>query len=325
MLDVASILRRSGNGRFDTVFFFDRSNDKVVETQRRIPGAIGFPGDFVDLVLLPDPIGDAVLDSSALLNPPDEEANLHEVRAATVQSSQRLDFISSFPFDVINLDLEQFFLRPNDPFPGKMIRALRKVFEWQRRPLMLKRGRSEWLKGFSLMFTTQIGPPNLTPQYLEMLRNTLTANFDRDGQLAQSLRGRAGTDDIAILQEMQFELFFKLGVPKVLASILKDEDWYVDSEQGIKTYEFERPWKDGSYRMLHFVMDVVRQQPPYDQRAQRTPTDGAETAYQEVVRGLVSTPEVFVTLETIDQVALQRSLDRIKARRRLDCPECPEQ
>src|SRR5437762_14312234 len=38
MLDVANVIRQSSDGRFDTVFFFDRSPEYVFETQKRIPG-----------------------------------------------------------------------------------------------------------------------------------------------------------------------------------------------------------------------------------------------------------------------------------------------
>lgn len=325
MLDIARVIRRSNNDRFDTVFFFDKTNEDVIETRRRIPGAIGFPDDFVDLVLREDPDEAAPLDSSAPLNPPEEDEDTHEVRTAQLQTSLRRDFKRAFPFDVINLDLEQFLLVPGDEFPGRMIRALRKLFEWQRKPLPTGRAQRELLDGFSLMFTTQIGPPNLTDEYLNMLRDRLTENLARDADLVPLFRTRTGVDDVRLLQETQFEMFFKLGVPKVLASILKEEDWYVDTTQGIKTYEFERPRQGGPYRMLHFVMDVVRQQPPYDRRALRAPTAEAETAYQAVVRQLISEPEKIVTLDTIDQEALRESLELIKARRRKYCPECPEE
>ncbi|MBC8030644.1 MAG: hypothetical protein H7Z16_11080 [Pyrinomonadaceae bacterium] len=322
MLDIARVIRRSNNDRFDTVFFFDKTNEDVIETQRRIPGSIGFPDDFVDLVLREDPEEDAPLDSNAPLNPPEEGEDTHEVRTAQLQTSLRRDFKRAFPFDVLNLDLEQFFLVPGDEFPGRMFRALRKLFEWQRRAL--PGAQRKTVDGFSLMFTTQIGPPNLTEEYLNMLRDRLTENLARDADLLPLFQTRTGLADVRLLQETQFEMFFKLGVPKVLASILKEEDWYVDATQGIRTYEFERPRQGGSYKMLHFVMDVVRQKPPYDRRDLRAPTADAEAAYQEVVRQFITEPEIVVTLETIDQDSLQRSLELIKARRRKYCPECPE-
>src|SRR5437870_8596447 len=54
MLDVAKVIRRSKDGRFDTVFFFTRKDESVIETRKNIPGATGFPGDFVEVVLLND-------------------------------------------------------------------------------------------------------------------------------------------------------------------------------------------------------------------------------------------------------------------------------
>jgi hypothetical protein len=61
---------------------------------------------------------------------------------------------------VINLDLEGFLFHAKDPLPGKLVNAMRKIFAWQRYPL---RGTNdepkETIDGFSLMFTTQIGPP----------------------------------------------------------------------------------------------------------------------------------------------------------------------
>ena len=44
MLDVAGVIKKN-DGRFDNVVFFDYKDEQVLETQRRIPGAIGFPGN----------------------------------------------------------------------------------------------------------------------------------------------------------------------------------------------------------------------------------------------------------------------------------------
>src|SRR5436305_14769112 len=63
MLDLAQVVRRSDTGRFDTIFFFDKDQEHVAETTRRIPGAIGFVGDFVDTVLLDDPEEATIVDS----------------------------------------------------------------------------------------------------------------------------------------------------------------------------------------------------------------------------------------------------------------------
>ncbi len=51
MLDVAKVVKLSSTSKFDTVAFFGRDDESIVETVKRIPGAVGFPGNFVDVVL----------------------------------------------------------------------------------------------------------------------------------------------------------------------------------------------------------------------------------------------------------------------------------
>jgi len=317
MLDVANIIRRSSDGRFDTVFFFDRSPEYVIETQKRIPGAIGFPGDFTSVVLLEDAEENSVFDSETPLEPALNSADVRETRVNQLLLSQRRNFIQYFPFDVVNLDLEEFLLKPNDEFPGRLIRALSKVFTWQKRPLRISGGPSRSLDGFSLMFTTQVGPPNLTDEYLGMLRDRIGNNLATDDQLLDIMLDRTGVNDPLLLQQTQFEMFFKLGMPKVLASILMGTDWYVDAEYGLQIYEIERSTNGSSYKMLHLVMDVKRHNPPDDRRAPGTQSAEAEEAYRTLVRQVFATPETVVSDDTIDRAQLQADLDRIKARRRL--------
>lgn len=317
MLDVANIVRQSSDHRFDTVFFFDHTPEYVIETQKRIPGAIGFPGEFTQVVLCDDPAEDLIADSEAPLDPSINSPDIRETRANKLLLSQHREFIQCFPFDVINLDLEEFLLKPNDPFPGRLIQALRKVFAWQRRPLQIPKGPSRSLAGFSLMFTTRIGPPNLTEEYLGMLRNSLTNNIRNDGALEPLLVARTGLPDVVAIQENQFETFFKLGMPKVLAAILMEEDWYIDHQRGIRTYEIERTGNGHPFRMLHLVMDVLRHNPAKEHRAPGTQSDEAQDAYREIVRQVFATPEILVTLDNIETVQLQEDLDRIKARRKL--------
>jgi hypothetical protein len=316
MLDVAKIIRRSADGKFDTVFFFDRTPADVDATQRSIPGAMGFPGDFVKVVLLEDPDEDMLLDSDNPLSSETESNDERGFRSRQRLLSQKHDFINCFPFDVINLDLEEFMLRPSDPFPGRLIQALRKIFAWQRRPLTTEQVVNQRLEGFSLMFTTRIGPPNLTDQYLGMLRDRLTMNLQNDQTLRPLLLARTGLDDVAILQNAQFDTFFKLGIPKIVASILMEEDWFVDSVSGIKVFEFERPATDGPYKMLHLVMDARRHQPPREERAPGVQSALAMEEYRTLARQIFARPEIVVTLDRIDREALKADLERIRGRRK---------
>lgn len=319
MLDVAKIIRPSKNGRFDTVFFFDKTPELVNETQKRIPGAIGFPGNFTDIVLLDDPNEDYVLDGLDYLASPELQADEFQTRERQLRLATRQSFISCFPFDVINLDLEEFLFKPNDQLPGKVINALRKVFAWQRRPLAINKNKG--LEGFSLMFTTQVGPPNLSENYLKMLRDRLNANLIGDDALKILFTNRTGCNDTTVLQNEKFETFFKLAVPKIFAAILKEEDWHIDPNLGILVFEFERSSKSGPYKMLHLVMDVKRHNPPKEKRAPGDVPADAQEAYRKVVHQIFTKTEVVVSEKTIDKTELHDDLKKIKARRRKYYPD----
>jgi hypothetical protein len=119
------------------------------------------------------------------------------------------------------------------------------------------------------------------------------------------------------LQQRDFKLFFELGLPKVIASILREQDWFVDPTEGITTFEFERPSKTGPYTMLHLVMQVKRQHPPLELRAPLdVETPEASQAYTQVVQRIFEQPTTMVSRQTIDRGELRESLELIRARRR---------
>jgi hypothetical protein len=321
MLDLAGVIKRSDSGRFDSVYFFDRTLELVAQTQDRIPGSIGFHGDFlktvlapyehVDLHQAPDGGGDPL---SALT----EEENRRDVRKRQVLQAIKRDFQSAFPFDVLNLDLQDFAFKPKDKIPGDVIRALHRLCEWQRRPLVSKTG-PEFLEGFTLLFTTRVGPPNLREDYSRMLFNSLKRNIAADRSLADLLRQRSGLE-IGQLQQQDLTRFFELGLPKVIANVLMEQDWYIDPNPGVLVFKFERAGVS-PYKIIHFAMEVSRQSPPVDQREPKTTPQSVADAYKAFVHRLFETPAVEVTEGLVSGAQLKPSLEEITDRRRLFYPD----
>jgi hypothetical protein len=326
MLDVAKIVRPSSSGRFDTVVFFDRDGEAVIETQKRIPGAIGFTGKFTDVVLAGGSTGTTAEDNDVLAAP-SNSPDTKETREHQRVQGQRNKFFECFPFDVINLDLEEYAFKPNDEFPGKVVRAMRNVFLWQQRPLEFGLGQrpNRYIDAFTLMFTTRIGPANMTEDYKAMLRECLKSNVTARPELLERLKERTGVDQVSALEQARFDEFFKLGIRKVLANLLLATDWYVEAARGIKTFEFVRQADYDSYTMLHFVMDVRRQQPVLEKRA---PNSGHAAAalsdYTAVVDDLFGKPDFVVTDQIASSVVLRPSLEQIRARRRKYYPDDPD-
>lgn len=319
LLAVHNVIKPSENG-FETVYFFDRDRESVIATQRRIPGATGFVGDFVSVVLADEheDIVRNIEEGGAPLDPlatPTAEDDTLTTRTKQLQREELRRLISSFPFDVINLDIEEYVFRPREELPGKLLAAFRRILEWQRLPLKFGKNRKADIDEFSLLFTTKIGPPNLPEDYLARLSECVRENVNLDGDLGVILEARAGTVDIDEIRLANFELFFKIALPKILARTLMEQDWYVDPEHGIKIYEFQRTYPSGgSYTMLHFVMDIRRHRPPVNKRLPGEASEEAAEAYVRVIRHLFATAEIQVSDATIDTRAIKEGLEAVVAR-----------
>lgn len=314
MLDIAKVVTRSSSGRFDNVVFFDKNTEDVDQTCRRIPGAIGFPAEFLSTVLLQDDGGGNSADEPSALATPVEEPDTSQVREAQRRKETRHKYIKSFPFDILNFDLEKYFFTPNDPIPGKMVKALLKIFDWQKRVGVDHQGKPVKIDSFSLMFTTPIGPPNLTGDYLDQLETCLVRNVEGSQSLRTAFNSRVGHEDVGQLRGAEFSLFYKLAMPKVLASLLKESGWMIESEEAIRSFVVSRPSASGGYQMLHLTMQV-RRQPPSLPGVQ---DNAVASSHLKVIERLFREQEIHVTDEFVEvmKLDLQHDLDKIIARRK---------
>jgi hypothetical protein len=283
LLDRERVVRRSSTDEFDTVCFFDKDATAVTETQKRIPGANGFPGNFTEIVLQAED-GDTDLDMKILT----DDADTREVREKQRTRAQLGIFIQSFPFDVMNLDVEQYLFHPKEKLPGTLTNTLRKLLEWQRRQGHGSNGRPFILEEFALMFTTQVGPPILPDDYLNYLqKDCLQRNIDTYGELNEPFLKKSGGQNVAEFFKQDFDGAFKLAVPKSLSELAFEQDWFIDDSKGIQVFQFDRPFSGGAYRMLHMAMIVRRQSPPKENRApgQNSPPAAAD-AHKKTIQKL---------------------------------------
>jgi hypothetical protein len=312
LLDRERIIRRSSNDEFDTVYFFDNDDDAISETRKRIPGAIGFPGDFFDVVLEGE-VG-------AGLDTPQQSQNTRQVRERQLRKAQHDQFKAAFPFDVMNLDVERYLFRPREELPGKVVQALRLLLEWQKQLATDSTAQPFGVNEFCLMFTTQVGPRELPDSYLDYLRSDcITRNLEADAELNQIFLRKSNGRNVPEFFRDDFDGAFKLAVPKSLIELVGEADWYVDSVRGIEIYQFDRDYREGSYRMLHMAMTVRRQSPPKERRGpgQPIPNTAAieqKTTIRKLFGGMVGAVEEIVVGKL--QAELQADLDRLFAHRR---------
>jgi hypothetical protein len=306
------VIKLSKNGKFDTVYFFDLNEELVHKTYLSIPGAIGFPGKFTDVVLWPEQDDYLIDDIGDALESPPDKPDIEPIKREQRIKDVRKQFYLSFPFDVMNFDLEEFLFKPGDPFPGRVMKAMRKVFDWQKKPLRLHNGSLVNLDSFSLSFTTRIGPPNIGEEYIQMIEDKINDNIRGDDCLKDILMGRCGSFDVIKIREKDFNEFFRVGVPKVIADLLMDTDWCVAPEYGIRLVEIERENKKGKYKILHVLMEVKRKSPPEEQRAPRIDSPQALEWHRSVIRDLFSTPQISLTNNNIEKEQLTKHLAKIK-------------
>lgn len=317
MLDVAKIVQPSSSGRFDNVVFFERNADFVPDIQRRVPGSIGFPGDFINVVLMDDAHEEELIDGFDALASPEQGDDIAQNRERMRQLAQRRDFISQFPFDIINLDLQDFFFRPRDPLPGRLVNCMRKVFAWQQRPIRSLRG-SPSISGFTLMFTTQVGPTNMTPEYKNMLLECVSSNVAKFPELKPLLLKRLQGVPWIDCPEKNFSEFFKIAAPKIIASVLNESDWYITGETGLEIYEFGRSCQSGPYQILHLILDIKRKKPPLSARAPGADDADSIRDYCSAVGKIFEIPCLIVNEELVKTcfAELQKNLNYINARRK---------
>jgi hypothetical protein len=263
LLDRERILQKSATGEFDKVYFFDRDEDSVVETRKRIPGANGFPGDFVKVVLQAQPGDEDVL---ATLDSPANLQDTQVVREDQRTRAQLQQLMTGFPFDVINLDVERYLFRPKEQLPGKLTNAIRRILKWQCRQRMEGR-RTISVQEFSLMLTTQVGPRDLPADYLDWLRTVcLEQNLAKYHELVGPFQRRSDGRNPKEFFDQDFDGAFKLAVPKSLSELAIESDWYIDGDEGVRVYQFHRESQDGPYCMLHMAMTLRRQSPDSEHR-----------------------------------------------------------
>jgi len=309
LLDREKVVKRSAQKEFDTVYFFDTDEVAVIETRKRIPGAIGFPGDFVKIVLQNE--GPAVDLSKDKLDSPADSENTREVRQAQNSSAQLQKLKQAFPFDVMNLDVEQYLFRPKEELPGKLMAALRRIFEWQKNEGADVSGDAYTIDEFTLMFTTSVGPKNLPATYIEYLRDTcLQGNLNKFAELGKPYLTKSNGRDVTKFFEEDFDGAFKLAVPKSLIELALENDWHIDGSKGVEVYQFDRDAKDGPYRMLHMAMTVRRQQPAQGKRApgQKVPKV-AEDEHRKAIGLLFAQDVIAVESKVVGQTKVEIEAD----------------
>ncbi|MBV9377240.1 MAG: hypothetical protein JO320_19685, partial [Alphaproteobacteria bacterium] len=195
-----------------------------------------------------------------------------------------------------------------EQLPGRLTAAMRLLFEMQMRPGLDRRGRQYTVDEFTLMFTTQVGPPNLPDEYLSYLRDScVKRNLDRYEDLREPFSVNPNGRDVGAFFREDFDGAFKLAIPKSLSELAWERDWVIDSARGIEVFEFIRDWIAGTYCMLHMAMTVRRQAPPRERRGPGQTSPAAEAEHRKVINRIFT--EQVVAVENVVVGSLKCDLE----------------
>ena len=254
----AKIIKRSAAKEYDTVVFFDFAPQAVDRTLAIIEGANGFPTDFFNLVNLDY---DHLPDSDQIGDMPRDKDETDATFKAEKNATLFTLFRESFPFDLINLDVERYVIRPSEQLPGHLLSAWDKVLDWQKRSRQHEKSQYS-LDEFTLFFTTKLGPAELPEPHRSSLIDVLEENVTQFPGLKEILITNYASESAASLYATDFESFLKLAVPKALVSRALARDWILDLDLSYRGYKFDRsPPSSPAYTMMHYILHFKRCSP----------------------------------------------------------------
>jgi hypothetical protein len=300
----AKVIKRSKDDLYDTVTFFDFAPQAVDKTLSLIEGATGIPFDFFDLMSLDyAEVPDGRKEDDLVRHQEENDITFTEKKQEYLYSA----FQESFPFDLINLDVERYVIIPSEQLPGRLLAAWDKMLEWQKRNGLHQR-KPYGIDQFTLLFTTKIGPKNLPDQHRAALVGVLENNLLDMPELKAILVERYGSETAEALFAKNFDEFLKLAVPKALISRAVIKDWILDSELSYRAFEFRRrPEGVDPYTMLHYILHFRRCVPSVTAQLNPHPLPHMiRAAYASAVKVVFSSPTEDVDILKVGKEAVLR-------------------
>ena len=247
LLAVASVLPHSADTGFNAVKFFDRNGDDPSKTVNMIPGARAFPGPFVRTVLA---------DEATPLEEPGQVAAGGSAENDEYQLliDTQTQFKKYCPFDVINFDLEAVLFHEGEQPPGRLLRALSKLFEWQ-----AANYGPRTIDAFSLMVSIPLASSDVDQQVKDLLRDVVEANIQRFPPLESALFTRVGVSSVEELTANGWAEMFAVAMPKVIIEALIASGWALSSSEPIELIRREQTTDSGATEVVyHLILDVER-------------------------------------------------------------------
>lgn len=274
MLERAGVIqRKEASGRLEGVYFCERDPEDF----GIIAGLIGSPeqgfqGEFDKIVLFEE--DDETVGCSLL----DDTPYTPELRNKLRLKDAKERFKSSFPFDIINLDVFGVMFPPRKGIVAPLLRSLLQILRWQTEAVFRPNHPCEQ---FTLLLTSHLDPGLTDQGAIEQLANRLNENLRANQQFQEMITTKYGPGTAQQLAVSNFAEFFCISLPKyILHHALFHLGWVVQHEP---TYLYDRPDKykpSKNYQIMHSV-SVFKRIPNFHERLD---APGVEAYMHEAIR-----------------------------------------
>jgi hypothetical protein len=238
-------------------------------------GAVELAGDFVRTILVKGP------------NPEnkghDRKEDTAEFQEWKQTSTRHESLKEAFPFDAISVDLDDSWSSGSDDLPpGRLVRGLTRVLEWQRDSVFYKGRSRRHISEFKFCLTVRKPDGDEPPRVKRICREAVTDNLLvlADAAVQAAFLRRSGGRSVTAWAKERFDSFVALAAPKALLGLFKETGWDVALGTSIDIYEYSAGRNRGE--RITLVADLCRHRTRAGERTGLPP--GYLTAAEQVFR-----------------------------------------
>jgi hypothetical protein len=280
MLEREGVVKRSeDSGRLEGVYFCEK-DDEAFGTIAALIGSPeqGFRGKFEKIVLFSD-------DDTEGKSIEDDVPFTSEVRKKLQYKDAHSRFQSSFPFDIINLDVVGVLFPLRKGIITPLLKSIIQILQWQTESNFSINNKAS--DQFTLFLTSHIDPDRTDREAIGQLKNRLRDNLAYE-KFRIEFGNKFGHEDVDKLAGEQFSEFFCVALPKYfIHHALFTLGWKVVHGPSF-LYARENKWGENkTYQIMHSV-SVFERIPDFEQRLdQPTISTYTDAVIEILAKGIV--------------------------------------
>jgi|GEM_PF-6223238 len=252
------LVRDEASGRLNHVYFCEKDDGEFAQIVNLIKSEqAGLNGDFKEIVLFEDDDDTHGKDAVDMEGRTPDKAVRDKFRYKELHRR----FRNLFPLDVINLDVHGVFFPQHENKYSAMLRAVKKIFEWQEQSLSGEDNHR--CERFTLMLTTHLEEGFLKAEAVGEMEEIVRDNIANHREFSEAFNAKFGHTDPGALRVADFPTFFSVTLPKLIAPLAREHGWFGEHRR-IYTYTRSTHAEGPDYHMMSSVINYQKLPPELD-------------------------------------------------------------